>query len=169
MATVSRNPDIKETYDHVLYGIPIALGQAINQGDLVCWDTTITTGGGTNGGLRVVAAQSDMAKYMGVSEQQSPFASLGDQFYSIGIRRGGIVRLHTTASETYKMFQEVYWNETADVQTITNGTNTGGRTVPVGYIIIPQALVMNGVTTVVGAAGVDVQVWLTPNYPVATI
>jgi hypothetical protein len=166
VATTSRNPDVKETYDHVLAGIPIVPGQAINQGDMVCWDSSLNS---SNGGLRVVAAQADMATYMGVAMQQSPFASLGDVFNTIEVRRGGAVRFNTTAAETYKMFTKVFFSETVDAQTIVASTNSGARTVACGYIILPQQLTMSGATTLVGAAGVQVQVWLTPAFPVSTI
>ena len=87
-ATVSRNPDRRETYDHVLAGIPLVPGQAINEGDVTTWDNTLAAG---NGALRVAVTQADMANFMGVSLQQSPIASLGDTINSIEIRRGGIV------------------------------------------------------------------------------
>lgn len=166
MSTQSRNTNVKETYDHVLNGIPIVLGQAINQGDIVMWDTSLSSG---NGGMRVAATQGDMATYLGAAMQMSPVASLGDQVNNLGIGRGGIFRFHTTSGETYKMFTKVFLNETIDAQTIVASTNTGARTVPVGYIILPQQQVMSGVLTLTGAAGVDVQVWITPNFPVATI
>lgn len=166
MATVSRNPMVRTTNDQYLAGIPIVPGQAINQGDIVMWDSSLNSG---NGGLRVAANQADMATYMGVSEQQSPFASLGDTFNTIKVQRGGIVKLKTTAAETYTMFQTVYFNETLDAQSITNGTNTGARTVAVGVIIIPQSAAMNGVTSVAGGAGIEIHVWLTPKFPLLTI
>jgi hypothetical protein len=164
VATISRNTNVKETYDHSLAGVPIVLGQAINQGDVVMWDTTLNSG---NGGLRVAASQADMATYMGVAGQQSPIASLGDQINNLQIFIGGVFRFHTTAAEVYKMFTKVFLSETADAQTII--ANATGRTIAVGYVIIPQELVMKGVLTITGAAGIDVQVWLTPNFPVATI
>lgn len=161
-ATVSRNPDRRETYDHVLAGIPLVPGQAINEGDVTTWDNTLAAG---NGALRVAVTQADMANFMGVSLQQSPIASLGDTINSIEIRRGGIVLMKTTPGETYKHFQPVYFNETLDAQTITNGTNAGARTVPVGFIQIPPELTMNGVATLLGAAGTNIDVWLKPNFP----
>lgn len=161
-ASVSRNTDRRETYDHVLAGNPIVPGQVINQGDICTWDNTLAAG---NGSMRVVTVQADMANYLGVSMQQSPFASLGDFTNSLEIRRGGIVRLKTSPGETYKQFQPVYFNETFDAQTITNTTNAGARTVPVGFAIIPPELTMNGATNLLGAAGVDIDVWLKPNFP----
>ena len=167
MATTSRNTAVKETFDHVLAGIPIVATQAINQGDIVCWDTSLNSG---NGGLRTVTSQADMATYMGTADAQNPISSLNMNQNSLKIRRGGVVKMHTSAGETYKMFTVVYYNETADAQTITSSTATGARTVPVGYIILPQEQVDSFATfTLAGAAGVDVQVWLTPHYPVATI
>ena len=166
MATVSRNTDRRETYDHVLAGIPIVPGQVINEGDIVVWDNALAAG---NGSLRVAVAQVDMANYMGTAMQQSPIASLGDFTSSMEIRRGGIVRLKTTPGETYKHFQPVFFNETLDGQSITNGTNTGARTVPVGFAQIPPELTMNGATTLLGAAGTDIDVWIKPNFPVAVI
>lgn len=166
MATVSRNTDVKETFDHTVAGIPLVPGQAINQGDFIMWDTTLNAG---NGGLRTPATQGDMATYMGVSKQQSPIASLGDLINTIAIRNGGVVRVHTTPAETYTMFQKVFFNETIDVQTITSNTNSGARTLPVGYIILPQQLAMGGSTNLLGAAGIDIQVWLSPQYPIVQI
>jgi hypothetical protein len=166
MATISRNTFIKRTFDHILAGVPIVPNQAINQGDMVMWDVALNAG---NGGLRVVATQADMATYMGVASQASPMASLGDTYSSIEILRGDIVRMHTTAAEVYKQFAKVWFNETVDAQTIVLSTNAGARTIAAGYIIIPQQATMTGVTSITGAAGVDIQVWIAPNYPVATI
>jgi hypothetical protein len=90
-------------------------------------------------------------------------------YNSIEVRRGGIIRLFTTAAETYKMFTKVFFNETIDAQTIVAATNSGARTVAVGYAILPQQNTMSGATTLVGAANTQIQVWLTPAYPVATI
>jgi hypothetical protein len=166
MATVSRNTDVKETFDASLAGIPIVPGQAINQGDFVMWDATLNAG---NGGLRTPVTQGDMATYMGIAKQQSPIASLGDLINTMGIRLVGIVRAHTTPGETYTMFQKVFFNETIDVQTITNNTNSGARTVQVGFIILPQQLTMGGSTSLLGAAGIDIQVWISPAYPVVQL
>jgi hypothetical protein len=161
--TTSRNSFVKHTFDGSLAGMPTAgSSYPINQGDIVCWDTTLNSGAG---GLRTVAVQADMAKYVGVAAQQTPIASLGDSLLSLEIWQSVIVKLKGTSGETYYHFQEVYWNETVDVQTISNSTNSNARTNPVGWVIIPQDLCMNGIYSVLAGAATDVEVWLNPKYP----
>lgn len=165
MATVSRNINLRETFDGRLH-VPIVAGTVINQGDALCWDNTLAGG---NGAARVVAAQADMANFLGFAVQQDPVASIGDSLNTIEIVRSGIVRMKTTPAETYKHFQKLYFNETLDAQTITNNTNSGARTVGVGFAQIPQEPSMNGVTTWLGAVGTDIDVLITPNFPAASI
>ena len=162
-ATKSSNTNIKETYDGNFAGIPIVPGSVINEGDFVIWDPALNAG---NGGARTPALPADMALanggFMGTSRQQSPIASLGDYILTIDITKQGVVRLHTTAAEVYKMFMPVYWNDAIDVQTITN---VAGTRTQIGWIIIPQQGSMNGIQTVTGAVNVDVQVILKPLFP----
>ena len=164
-ATTSLNIALRETYDHRLH-VPIVAGTVINQGDLVMWDATLNAG---NGAARTPVTQADMATFLGFAAQQSPVASIGDSYTYLEIFRGGIVRAKTTAAEVYKHFTKVFFNETLDVQTIVASTNTGARTVAVGYALMADQDMMNGITTKTGAAGVDIDVWITPNFPVATI
>ena len=163
-ATKSSNINILETYDGVLTGVPIVPGSVINAGDIIIWDPALNAG---NGGARTPAVQADITLasggFLGTSRQQSPIASLGDYINNIDYTKQGAVRLHTTPGETYKMFTPVYWNDAIDVQTIT--TVVGARTQIIGYIHLPQQSAMQGVLSVTGAAGVDVQVLLQPRFP----
>ena len=162
-ATKSSNTNVKETYDGVFAGIPIVPGSVINEGDIVIFDPALNAG---NGGVRTPTVAADISLagggFMGTSRQQSPIASLGDFILTIDITKQGVVRMHTTAAETYKMFTPVFWNDAIDVQTIT--TVATGR-VQIGWALIPQQNVMNGVLTVTGAANVDIQVILKPTFP----
>lgn len=163
MASTPSNTFRFNTYDGRLAGIPIVPGQAINQGDLLMWDTSLNSG---NGGARVPAAQADMnaagGGYFGVSDNTDPVASLGDYLNNVNAIIGGVCVFKTTAGDTYKMFTKVFFNETVDAQTITSNTNAGARTIPVGYAIIKPELVMAGTLTLAGAAGVNILVSLTP-------
>jgi hypothetical protein len=163
MATTSRNTFVKSTSDETLAGIPTGgSAYAINQGDIVVWDSTLNSGAG---GIRVPAAQSDMSKYIGVAAQQTPMASLGDVLLTLEVFRSCIVKLKGTNGETYYQYTPVYWNETVDVQSVTLSTNSNARTVPVGYVIVPQDLTMAGTYSVLAGANTDLQVWLNPKYP----
>jgi hypothetical protein len=167
-ATTSRNPCAIDTYDGSLAGIPIGAGEAINQGDIVVWDPALNSG---NGGLRTPAVLADMAisggGFIGIAGQMNPVASLNDALNTLQIFNKNIVRLKTTSGETYKMFTEVYWNDQVDVQTITTAA-TGGRT-RVGYAILPAYQTMNGVQSITGTTNGEIQVWLVPAFPLASI
>lgn len=162
--TTSRNSFVKNTYDETLAGLPVKSGAAINQGDLVIWDTTANSNAG---GLRTPVTQGDMANYVGVASQQTPVASLGDSLLTLAIWRSSIIKFKGTNGETYYNFTEVYFNETADVQTITLSTNSNARTVPVGWVILPSQLGMSGVFSLVAGAATDVPVWVNPKFPIS--
>lgn len=170
MATTSRNPVAINTFDGTLAGIPIGVGASINQGDFVVWDPALNSG---NGGLRVPTVAADMSiaggGYLGVAAQQNPVASLGDPLNTLEVFFRNIMRMKTTAGETYKMFTTVYWNDAVDVQTITTVVGTTPVRTKVGQIIIPSAQAMNGVQSITGVANGDIWVWLTPFFPLASI
>ena len=166
-ATTSRNPCAIDTYDGDLAGIPIAAGQTINQGDFIVWDPAANA---ATGGLRTPVVPADMSivngGFMGVAGQQNPVASLGDPLNTLQIFFRNIVRMKSTAGETYLMFTPLYWNDAVDVQTCTSVVGT--RTL-IGYAIIPASRTMNGVQSLLGTPNGDLQVWLVPKFPLVSI
>jgi hypothetical protein len=161
--TTPSNTHISDVYDGQIAGLAIGSTADFNQGDMLIWDTTLNSG---NGGLRVPTTQADIDYYVGIAAQTNPVTSLNDIINNSNVWKSGKFYMKTTSGETYKAFQPVYFNENADAQTITNSTATGARTKPIGFICIPQDLVVAGVLTVLGAAGVSIPVLIVPQYPV---
>ena len=164
-ATVSIDPHVYDTFDNLISPVPIVATETINQGDLLVWDATLNAG---NGAARTPVTQADMADYLGVSNGQNPVRSLNDTSNYIPMYNKGVMRFQTTAGEVYTHLQKVFFNETLSVQTITNGTNAGARTVAVGFVCLEPQLIMAGTTSLTGAAGVVVNVFITPTFPAAS-
>lgn len=165
MATTPSNTDVFQLGGE-WPGVPISGTSAINQGDLLMWDTAGNAG---NGGARVPASQADMATYLGTAGQTNPVTSIGGNINNTNVEANGkVVQFKTTPGETYKHFDKVFFNETLDAQTIVKSTNSGARTVAVGYVQLPENLVAAGITSLTGASGVTIPVVLTPNYPAAS-
>ncbi len=139
------------------------------QGQIAVWDSTLNSG---NGGIRPAATQADMADFVGIAEQNSILNSLGDQEPTVRVGFQGVYFMNTTAAEVYKFGTKVFFNETVAQVVgaygqITLGNNAGARTVPVGYVILPNQSMLAGITTITGAAGVTVPVAIVTNWPAA--
>ena len=160
--TVSRNPRSLETFDGKIV-FPLLANAVMNVGDIAVWDTA------SNLGVRTPTTQADMANYIGVAEQQNPVASLGDQVTSMLIMRNGTAWFFATPGDAYVPLGPVFFNEAISVQTVTSNTNAGARTKPVGFYLPGQQSILRGGAgnlNVTGVAGLLIQVWLTPSYPV---
>lgn len=137
------------------------------QGQVVTFDSSLNSG---NGGIRPATAQADMAHFAGIADQNSVLNSLNEQLPTVRVGFKNVYMLNTTAAETYKHGTKVYLNETvADSMTVTTSTNTGARTVAVGYVLLPNESLRTGITSITGAAGVQIPVAIVANYPVAGI
>jgi DNA-binding XRE family transcriptional regulator len=161
----SQNTHIRDIYDGTLVYAPDLTGtDVVNQGDIVVFDATLNGG---LGGVRSAVAQADLAKYIGVATQNSVINSLNDKQTTIIVAFKNVFIFNTTAGDVYTHLAPVYFNETATgAQTVTVGTNSGARSVKVGYVVLPQELVMNGTLSITGAAGVVVQVAVAATYPI---
>lgn len=143
--------------------VPVTKDQAINQGDMVYWDSV-------NGTLKVLTSQGNVQnKFCGISNDTTPLNIYGEEFLpSAGVTRKGAVSLLTTPGEFYGDFQEV--SVGSDAQHITLvGVTENNR---VGFVVTdppvaPQAAA--GGTPVgeklTGAEGVRARVWLEPKFP----
>lgn len=167
--TTSRNTRWVDTFDGRDPSVPILSTNVMNAGDLCCWDHS--------GGLSVKTPtdQADMAYYMGVADIQNPVSSGIDAnaeqlgiYYSMVVKRSGVLLFYATSGETYTPFTVVYFNETVSVQTVTSSTNSGARTVAVGYYFpTGQQIVRGGSSNldVTAVSGTIIPVWITPIYP----
>jgi hypothetical protein len=151
--------------DGKLTFVPDLSGAApIKQGQIAVFDATLN---GALGGIRPVVTQADMAKYAGIADQNSILTSLNEKLPTVVCGFQNVYFMPTTAADVYTYGQKVFYNEVvADGQTITNGTNAGARTVPVGYIILPNESMMGGILSITGAAGLSIMVAVSGNYPV---
>lgn len=167
MATVSANTHNKNIHDgDLLYPTDRSGVKVVNQGDIVMFDSTLNS---ANGGIRSALIQADMATYAGVALQNSQLNSLGDVLTTIMVAFKNVFMFKTTAAETYKHGDKVFLNETLDSQTIVKSTNTGARTVAVGFVVLPNENIMAGVLTITGATGTSIPVAVTANFPVASL
>lgn len=154
--------DGKMTYAPDLSGV-----KPIKQGQVACFDDTLNGG---NGGIRPALIQADMAKYAGIADQNSILNSLKEQLPSVVCGFKNVYFMPTTAADTYKHGDPVFLNEVVgDGQTITSGSNSGARTVPVGYALIPNESLLGGILSITGAAGLSIWVAVFANFPVASI
>lgn len=143
--------------------VPVTTDQAINQGDLVWWDSV-------NGTLKSIVEAEDVEDgFCGVANDTNPINVYGTEYIAaIGVTRKGAVFLKTTAGEFYKNFQEV--TAGADAQTITLvGATENNR---VGFVVTDPPVKPQGAAgstplqeTLTGAAGVFARVWLEPKFP----
>jgi hypothetical protein len=126
----------------------------IEMGDLVKWNT------GTSMVDRLGAA-ADAAAFLGVAEGQIPVASNIDNATGlenkIRVRQSGIFLFKTTAAESYVHGDAVTIG--ADNQTILK---TATPAEVIGYINLPDG------NTVVGAAGLRIEVQIKRNFPTAS-
>jgi hypothetical protein len=139
----------------------------VYQGQISVWDATLNGG---NGGVRAASTQADMATFIGIAEQNSILNSLLEQLPTVRVGVKNVYYLNTTAGEVYKYGTKVFFNETvAGALQITSGTNSGARTVAVGYVVLPNQTMLAGITSVTGAAGVTIPVAIVGVWPVAGI
>lgn len=167
--TVSRNPRSIATDDGKVV-FPLLAGATMNVGDIAVWDTA------SNLGVRTPTTQADMTDYVGVAEQQFPVSSNLDEPSAQGmpgpsmlVMRNGMAWFFCTPGDNYVPFNPVFFNETLSVQTVTSNTNAGARTKPVGFYFPGQQQIMRGGAgniNVTGVAGLLIQVWLTPAFPI---
>lgn len=167
----SQNTHNKDIFDGTLVCATDQTGvKVVNQGDVVTFDKTLNS---SQGGVRTITAQADMASggnvgFLGVAMANSILNSLNDVLLTIEVGFKNVFNFKTTSGETYYHLTKVYSAvDVADAQTVTTSTNSGGRTVPVGYVVLPNEYIMNGVLSVTGAAGVLIPVAITPNIPAA--
>lgn len=158
------------TFDIILHDgktmyIPDLTGTLpIYQGQIACWDATLNGG---NGGIRAALTQADMAKYVGIAEQNSILNSLNEQLPTVRVGFKNVYRMNSTSAEVYKMGDPLYFNEAITGSlTVTSGTNAGARTKVVGYHILSNSTMLGGITTVTGSAGQEVLVAVVANWPI---
>ncbi len=166
----SYNTHDKDIFDgHLIYATDQSGVKVANQGDIVMFDATLN--GGLGGVRAVVPAtgQGEMATYIGIAGQNSILNSLNDVLLTIDVNFKNVFKMKTTAADVYKHLTPVYWNETADAQTVIVSSNTGARTVKVGYVILPNEFLMNGTLSITGAAGITVPVAIVATSPVASL
>jgi hypothetical protein len=136
----------------------------VYQGQIAVWDATLNGG---NGGVRAASTQADIANFIGVAEQNSILNSLLEQLPTVRVGFQGVYYLNTTAAEVYKYGTKVFFNESiAGALQVTSNTNAGARTIAVGYVILPNQTMLAGITTVTGAAGVQIPVAIIGQWPV---
>jgi hypothetical protein len=166
----SQNTHNKDIFDGTLVFATDQSGvHGVNQGDIAVFDSTLNS---SKGGVRAVVpatGQGEMAHYVGIATQNSVLNSLNDVLLTVVIAFKNVFNLKTTASDVYTHLLPVYWNETADAQTVTVSTNSGARTIPVGYVVIPQEYLMNGNLSITGAAGILIPVAIVAHQPVASL
>jgi hypothetical protein len=160
----AQNTHNKDIDDGTLIYAPDQTGtNVVNQGDIVVFDATLN---GAAGGARTAASQADLAKYIGVATQNSILNSLNDILLTLEVAFKNVFNFKTTAGDVYTHLAPVYFNETADAQTVTVSTNSGARTVKIGYVVLPNEFIMNGTLSVTGAAGVTIPIAIVATYPV---
>jgi hypothetical protein len=176
----SQNTSRFDIYDGVLIYAPDLTGvKPCHQGDIVCFDGTLNSGAG---GVRQAIVQADLVLnlqnpvlgYAGVAVQNSILNSLGDQLTTVEVGFKNIFNFYTTSGEIYTEGQPVYLNETVvatngNSQQITNNNNSGLRSVKIGYVHLPQDLVMAGTLSITGAANIFVPVAVIANFPAASL
>ena len=139
-----------------------------NQGDIVCWKSTLN---GSKGGVEQVALPADMSTYAGIATQNSILTSLNDVLYTVMVAFKNVFLLKTVAGDTLKHGDAVYLYDSGgtitDAQTITN-TQPSDATVVVGYVVLPQEQIMNGVLSITGGTGTTAPIAIGPvQFPVA--
>ncbi len=135
------------------YPVDTAGNYPFNQGDLLWFDSSAKF-------VKALDSDAHAAYSVGVASDTSPLQVYSAKSYpdSIGVNRRGVYRFKTTPAETYAEGTALYIG--ADAQTIT--TVTGSYSVGV-------AKMAPGVASVTGAAGVYVEVEITPKYPVSLV
>lgn len=164
----NQNTHAIDLHDGTIIHAPDQTGAHVcNQGNLGVFDTTLNSG---LGGTRDVVTQADLAKFVGVALQNSILNSLNDVELTVEYAFKNVFKFKTTAGDVYTHLAPVYYNETAaDANTVTVSTNSGARTVIVGYVVLSGENIMNGILSVTGATNVQIQVAVRANYPVAAL
>lgn len=140
--------------DPVPYPIDTTLANVVNAGDQVWYDTT-------NHFIASVDTEAHAATFAGVASDGSSIQPYSVVFATpqIGVWTKGIFRFKTTIGDTYRDGDKVYeaGDHAGDAQTVTNQTGTN----VLGTIVMPP-----GITSIAAAAGVQVQVKISPLWPV---
>jgi hypothetical protein len=166
----SQNTHSKDLFDgDALYATDQTGVSGVNQGDITVFDASLNSGAGGARAVVPATGQTEMAHYIGCSRQNSVLNSLNDLLLTVVVAFKNVYKFKTTAAETYHHLDAVYWNETADSQTIVKATNSGARTIIVGYVILPDELLLNGTLSITGAAGVNIPVAVVAHFPVSTL
>ena len=171
-----QNPANKDIFDGTMIYATDSTGvQIVNQGDIVVFDASLNAG---NGGIRSAVVQADLVLagggYAGIAMQQSFVQSLGDKLSTIEIGFKCVWNFVSTPGETYKHGMPVFFNETGVGglginNQVTNSTNTGARTIKVGYVILPNEQLMSGNLTVLGATGTTISVAVVATFPAVSL
>jgi len=154
MSTTSQNNQIHNESTPLYYPVLTTGASDINQGDLVYYDSSAHV-------VKPVDTDGHAATYAGVALQQSKLNVYGTAGYPQGgiqVATRGIFKFKTTAGDTLNHGDAVYIG--ADAQTVTN--TAGGSTAILGYVWLrPQQ------SAVTGAVGTNIEVLITPKFPVA--
>lgn len=127
-----------------------------NLGDLLYMDTS------AHQAKPLINSDTNAATFCGIAMNGSFVNVYGTKKYFdlVPVLTKGIVRLFTTVGDTYHDGDTVYVG--ADAQTITN--TVGGLTKKLGYVKLAA-----GITSLAGAAGVTVEIQITPLWPVTSV
>lgn len=154
--TASIDNVVKLYQDPVPYPQDISGANIINGGDMVWYDTS-------NHWVAALDTDAHAAEFAGVAMDGSSIQPYNTAFYmpQLPIATKGIFRFFTTTGDTYHDGDKVYQTTSAsgNPQTVTN--TQGGNSNVLGTIVLPP-----GITSVVAAAGVQVQVKISPLWPV---
>ncbi len=155
MATVAQNNLVVAHTPPIPYPILRTGSSLINAGDLVYFDTS----------AKVIKVMDDAvthaAFFAGMALNGSfiqPY-SVAQYEYQVPVLSRGVVRLQTTAAESYAEGDPLYFG--GDAQTIT-------KVDPGSGVIVGYAKLGPGVTALTGAAGVKLEVLLAPKYPISS-
>lgn len=154
--TASVDNVVKLYQDPVPYPQDTTLANVINAGDLVWYDTS-------NHWVASVDTDGHAATFAGVALDGASIQPYSTVFATPQIPVGtkGIFRFFTTSGDTYHDGDKVYQTTSAagTPQTITN--TQGGNSNVLGTVVMPPSI-----TSIAGGAGIQVQVKISPLWPV---
>lgn len=156
MSTTAGN-NIVNSHRVVAYPVASDGSADINQGDQVYLDTSAH--------LAKSLGSSDDANantFLGVAGESSYINPYGTKMYSaqIPVVVSGIASFNTTTGDTYNEGDALYVG--ADAQTVTN--TAGGLTKKIGYVAMRP-----GQSAVAGGAGIQIDVLIAAQYPLAEV
>jgi len=144
MATVAKDTKVKTQKNFQYSSVPIDPLVAINQGDLVYWDSVLNI-------ARPAITDTNAGTLIGVSDQTNPVASVtsSDRLNSINPEFGDEFIFKTTPGETYFYFDFLYLSG-VDSQTVTKVPATNS----IGHVVLAS-----GQSSLVGSSTVTVRVF----------